>query len=106
MRPTYSPITPMAMSYAAEQQDGDDRRGHAGHELAADAHGDGDRDAREGEQRAREPDDGGDLQRRVAERRDGVEREAQHLAHGVLRLAGVARLAPVGHGGLGEADPD
>ena len=53
-----------------------------------------------------QPDVGRELQRQVRERGDRVEREAQHLAQRVLRLAGVARVALVGDGGLGEADPD
>ena len=42
----------------------------------------------------------------MRERRDRVEREAQHLREGELRPAARAGLAAVGDGGLREADPD
>ncbi len=42
----------------------------------------------------------------MRERRDRVEREAQHLREGELRPPAGARLAAVGDGGLREADPD
>ena len=52
------------------------------------------------------PEVGRELQRQVRERGDRVEREAQHLAQRVLRLAGVAGVALVVDGRLREADPD
>ena len=69
------------------------------------AQDDDDRDRDECEPRREDARVCGQLQWQVRERCDRVEREAQHLAQRVLRLAGVARVALVGDGGLVEADP-
>ncbi len=90
---------------AAEQQDGDRDRAEAGQVGADDAQHDHDRDRDERDARGEQSDVGGQLQRQVREGGDRVEREAQHLAQRVLGLAGVARVALVGDGGLREADP-
>ena len=52
-----------------------------------------------------QPDVGGELQRQMREGGDRVEREAQHLAQRVLRLAGVAGVALVRDRRLAKADP-
>src|ERR1700755_1342946 len=47
-----------------------------------------------------------ELKGSLREGRDRVEREAQHLRQRVLGLAGVARVAAIGHRGLAVADPN
>ncbi len=88
-----------------QNDDDQHRRGPALHPLAAEiAPG----DVEQKEQRAGREDDREvtrPAQRRGGETRDGVEREAHHLAERIVGLAGVPLGAVVGEGDLAEADP-
>ncbi len=64
-----------------------------------------DQDAQQAEPREREAQHRGQLQRREAEARNGVEREANHPGERILGRAGEALLPVVAHRLLPEADP-
>ena len=81
------------------------RRGNAALVDARVARHDRERQAEQRDQRADHPGERRELEREVRERRDAVEREAQHAADRVLRLAGAASSAVVLDDVAAEADP-
>ena len=91
---------------AAEEQDRKDRRRVAGQVVARE---DLERDLEDRDDERADADDEAEVrreaQRNLGERRDAVDRKAQHLRERILGRAGIARIAIVLDADLLEADP-